>query len=77
MHALVHSADVQDRDGGAMLLSTMFGRFPFLGKLFADGAYGAGVSVTRWRASRSGRTLEIVRRSDQAKGFVVATNDGS
>jgi hypothetical protein len=35
----VHPADIQDRDGGIMLLSTLFGMFPFLQKLFADSAY--------------------------------------
>src|SRR5487761_1901879 len=39
LHALVTPADVQDRDGGLMLLSTLFGQFPFLTKLFADSAY--------------------------------------
>jgi putative transposase len=35
----VHSADIQDRDGGLSLLATMKGLFPFLEKLFADSAY--------------------------------------
>ena len=39
MHALVHAADVQDRDGGVLLLSTLFGQYPFLRKIFADGGY--------------------------------------
>jgi transposase len=30
LHALVTPADVQDRDGGLMVLSTLFGQFPFL-----------------------------------------------
>ena len=30
LHALVTAADVQDRDGGAWLMSTLFGRYPFL-----------------------------------------------
>ena len=30
MHALVHAADVQDRDGGALVMATLFGAFPFL-----------------------------------------------
>src|ERR1700709_1298721 len=37
--ALVHAADVQDRDGGVLLMSTMFGLHPFLIKLYADGGY--------------------------------------
>jgi hypothetical protein len=39
MQAIVHCADVQDRDGGLLLLATLFGRFPYLEKLFADSAY--------------------------------------
>src|SRR5271170_551714 len=29
LHAIVHSACVQDRDGGIWLLATLFGQFPF------------------------------------------------
>ena len=39
MHAIVHLADVQDRDGGVLLVPTLFGLYPFLRKLFADGGY--------------------------------------
>ena len=39
LHALVHSANVQDRDGGVLLLISLADRFPLLKKLFADGAY--------------------------------------
>ena len=39
MHAIVHAADVQDRDGGAQLMASLFGAFPFLIKLYADGGY--------------------------------------
>ena len=39
MHAIVHAADVQDRDGGALLMASLFGAFPFLIKLYADGGY--------------------------------------
>src|SRR5665811_1675850 len=39
MHAIVHPADIQDRDGGVLLMSSLFGLYPFLGKLFADGGY--------------------------------------
>ena len=43
LHALVTAADVQDRDGGVLLLSTLFGQFPFLRKLFADSAYAGPI----------------------------------
>jgi hypothetical protein len=36
LHAIVHSAGIQDRDGGTLLLATLFGQFPFLETLFAD-----------------------------------------
>jgi len=39
LHAVVHPADIQDRDGGVLVLSTLFGLYPFLQKLFADGGY--------------------------------------
>jgi hypothetical protein len=39
LHALVTAADVQDRDGGMLLLSTLFGQCPFLRKPFAHSAY--------------------------------------
>jgi transposase len=71
LHAIVHGADIQDRDGGALLLATLFGMFPFLLKLYADGGYQgpqfhqAVAKILRWV------NIEIVKRSDQAKGFVV------
>jgi hypothetical protein len=33
LHSIVTAADVQDRDGGIALLTTLFGLFPFLEKL--------------------------------------------
>ena len=30
MHAIVHAADIQDRDGGGLVMATLFGMFPFL-----------------------------------------------
>jgi len=30
LHAVVHPADIQDRDGGVLVLSTLFGLYPFL-----------------------------------------------
>ncbi len=39
MDAVVHSADMQDRDGGVLLMATLFGLYPFLLKLYADAGY--------------------------------------
>ena len=39
LHAIVHAADIQDRDGGALLVATLFGMYPFLRKLYADAVY--------------------------------------
>lgn len=67
----MHAADIQDRDGGTLLLSTLFGLFPFLRKLYADGGYqGPKFQEALKRVLRRVR-LEIVKRSDAAKGFVV------
>ena len=82
LHALVTSADVQDRDGGLLVLSTLFGQFPFLEKLFADSAYAGPVfhdGLTNalpgfhdgLTNALPGLVTEIVRRCDHAKGFVV------
>src|SRR5271165_7560378 len=71
LHALVTSADVQDRDGGLMVLSTFFARFPFLRKLFADTAYAGPVFQDGLAVAMPELVAEIVRRCDRAKGFVV------
>jgi transposase len=71
LHALVTSADVQDRDGGLMVLSTMFGQFPFLEKLFADSAYAGPLFHDGLASVMPGLVTEIIRRSDRAKGFIV------
>ena len=69
-HAIVHSAGIQDRDGGIALLATLFGRFPFLTKLFADSAYQGPIFGSALAKILPCLETKIVRRSDQAKGFV-------
>jgi transposase len=70
-HAVVHPADIQDRDGGILVLSTLFGLYPFLLELYADGGYqGPNFRNGVCRAVRSVE-VEIVKRSDQAKRFTV------
>ena len=70
MQAIVHAADVQDRDGGVLLMATLFGMYPFLLKLYADAGYqGPKLRAGLARACRS-VNVEIVRRCDTGK-FVV------
>jgi hypothetical protein len=71
MHALVHSADIQDRDGGGLVLTTLFGMFPFLKKLFADGGYQRRKVRAAQKKALPFLTTEIVKRSDHANGFEV------
>ena len=71
LHAVVHPADVQDRDGGVLLLSTLFGLYPFLAKLFADAGYQGPQFATAVAKVLPHLSVEIVKRSDQANGFVV------
>ena len=71
LHAIVHPADIQDRDGGILLLATLFGMYPFLKKLFADGGYQGPDFQKALAKILPHLTTEIVKRSDHAKGFVV------
>ena len=71
MHAIVHSADVQDRDGGALLMASLFGAFPFLVKLYADAGYQGPEFQGALKRVLARVNLTIVKRADQAKGFVV------
>jgi transposase len=70
MQAIVHAADVQDRDGGVLLMATLFGLYPFLLKLYADAGY-QGPKFQRGLRRVCGRiNIEIVKRADTGK-FVV------
>src|SRR3954466_11766731 len=71
MHAIVHAAHVQDRDGGVWLMAVLFARYPFLLKLYADGGYQGPQFRRAIKKILRRVNLEIVKRSDQAKGFVV------
>jgi transposase len=67
---VVHAADIQDRDGAPAVLSSIRNVCPWLRHIFADGAY-AGPKL-RGALDRIGAwTLQIVKRSDKAKGFEV------
>ncbi|WP_152981944.1 IS5 family transposase [Prosthecomicrobium hirschii] len=71
MHAIVHAADVQDRDGGVLLMASLFGLFPFLMKLYADGGFQGPAFRRVLKRVVARVNVEIVKRTDKAKGFVV------
>ena len=70
LHAIVHPADIQDRDGGVLLLATLFGRHPFLTKLFADAGYQGRQFQQALADILPSLVTEIVKRPQNAKGFV-------
>jgi transposase len=67
---LVHAADIQDRDGAPDVLNAIRARWPWLRHVFADGGY-AGDKLQAALADKGRWTLEIIKRSDTAKGFEV------
>ena len=71
MHAIVHAADVQDRDGGALVMASLFGAFPFLVKLYADGGYQGPEFQSAIKRILARVHVEIVKRSGQATGFIA------
>jgi transposase len=71
MQAIIHAAGVQDRDGGVLLMGALFGLFPFLLKLYADGGYQGPQFQQGLRRVCRQVNVEIVKRSDAAKGFAV------
>jgi putative transposase len=69
---VVHAANIQDRDGAKRVLERLQHKFSRLRLVWADGAYAGQLiewvtGVRLWRKVR----LEIVKRSDTVRGFVV------
>ncbi|EJT01287.1 hypothetical protein RCCGE510_31221 (plasmid) [Rhizobium sp. CCGE 510] len=67
---IVHSADIQDRDGAPAVFKTILRRWPWLRHIFADGGY-AGPKLKGTLQKIAAFTLQIVKRTDKAKGFEV------
>ncbi len=70
VRVIVHSATTQDRDGAALVLDKIRRRFSWLELIWADSAYNAA-QVDAAVAKLPNQHLEIVKRSDDMKGFVV------
>ena len=67
----MHAANIQDRDGAALVLDHRTrALFPFILAIFADAGYRGPRSAHP--ARRGGRwRLPIVKRAEAARGFVV------
>lgn len=70
MCAIIHAADIQDRDGGIVLMSALLGMFPLLLKLYADSGYQGPKFQQGLKQACRQIEVEIVKRSDPGK-FVV------
>jgi transposase len=68
--AVVHTADIQDRDDAPDVLASIRQSFPWLRHVFADGGY-AGEKLKTVLRGEGDWILEIIKRSDIAKGFVL------
>lgn len=66
----VHPANIQDRDGAVDLLQIAAKNYPYLLHFFADSAY-AGQYLRNALAGLGAWYFEIIRRSDDIKGFAV------
>ena len=69
MAIVVHSANIQDRDGAKLVLGKLAGRYPRLQLIWADGAYAG--QLIDWTRAFGGWLLEIVRRPPDSHQFEV------
>jgi transposase len=67
---VVHSAAIQDREGAKLVLDKIRRCFPWLDLIWADGGYNAW-QVDTAVAKMPQLRMEIAKRSDDMKGFVV------
>lgn len=70
---MVTSASIQDRPGGRKILGRLRSRFPSIALVWADGGYANRIDngLLSWAKDTLGLVLQIVKRSDDAKGFQV------
>ena len=66
---IVTSASVQDRDGAKPLIESVYLKFPILELIWADGGYAG--KLIAWAKRYCHFTLEIIKRSDDTKGFKI------
>jgi putative transposase len=66
---VVHPANIQDRDGAKLVFAKakLLGSWPRMGRVWADGGYVG--KLIAWVSSFCLWVLEIVKRTDDVKGF--------
>ena len=66
---VVHPANIQDRDGAKLVFAKAMlkGPWPRMERVWADGGYAG--KLIAWVCSFCQWVLEIVKRSDDVKGF--------
>jgi putative transposase len=67
----IHAANIQDRDGAVDVLDGACQSFPSLRHIFTDGGYAGQKLVSALQALHKRITLEVVKRPQEAQGFVV------
>ena len=70
LRIVIHSPGAQDRDGAALVLDKIRNSFPWLELLCVDSGYNAH-QVDAAVAKIPSLRIEIVKRSDDIKGFVL------
>ncbi len=66
---VVHTADIQDRDGAKLVLDIVRSKLPRLRLIWADGGYAG--QLIDWVRDGCHWVLDIIKRSDSQRGFVV------
>jgi len=70
---MVTSASVQDRHGGKAILQLLAARFSSIALIWADAGYANQIDsgLVTWARTAASIVLQIVKRSDDVKGFQV------
>lgn len=72
LYGSVHGANIQDRDGAVDVINSTCLSWPTIGHLFADGGYGGRkLQLALLQTMDEPPVIEIVRRPNNATGFVV------
>jgi len=71
LYGTVHTANIQDRDGAVEVIHSTCQSWPTVSHLFADGGYAGDKLFCALLNMEPSPTIEIVRRPNNATGFVV------